>query len=208
VGGDRTTEGKAPNSAWAEFRPGQARGYRKALRVMHLAANLDGRYFTFCDTRGRSGIDAEERGQAGPSRAPSRMARLPVPIVVTITGEGAQAVRWRLLWGIAVNMLENSGIRYFPGGLRVDFWRDSGSGNAGGSAQDHGAGFSQLGIMMKLVPEPEEGAHLDHEGSAALLDSVLDRSLRDLLELTSPRAGRTTLRKNSPHGAVLQEVRR
>src|SRR5580704_13934484 len=65
-------------------------GYRKALRVMELAAKFGRPIFTFVDTQGAyPGIDAEERGQAEAiARNLREMARLPVPIVVTVTGEG------------------------------------------------------------------------------------------------------------------------
>jgi acetyl-CoA carboxylase carboxyl transferase subunit alpha len=76
---------------------GQAKpeGYRKALRVMHLAAKYGRPIFTFIDTPGAyPGIDAEERGQAEAiARNLREMVRLPVPIIVTITGEGGSGVR-------------------------------------------------------------------------------------------------------------------
>ena len=79
---------------------GQAKpeGYRKALRAMQLAAKFRRPIIVFVDTQGAyPGIDAEERGQAEAIAYNLReMARLPVPILVMITGEGAQAARWRL----------------------------------------------------------------------------------------------------------------
>jgi len=91
---------------------GQAKpeGYRKALRVMHLAAKFERPVFTFVDTPGAyPGIDAEERGQAEAiARNLREMARLPVPIVVTITGEGGSGGALAIAVGDRVNMLENS----------------------------------------------------------------------------------------------------
>jgi len=72
-------------------------GYRKALRVMKLAAKYGRPIFTFIDTQGAyPGLDAEERGQAEAIALNLReMARLPVPIIVTVTGEADPAARWR-----------------------------------------------------------------------------------------------------------------
>jgi len=83
---------------------GQAKpeGYRKALRVMHLARNLDGRFLRLWIRQGRIGNRRRgARTGRGHRRNLREMARLPVPIVVTITGEGGSAARWRLPWGTA-----------------------------------------------------------------------------------------------------------
>ncbi len=91
---------------------GQAKpeGYRKALRVMNLAAKFGRPIFTFIDTPGAyPGIDAEERGQAEAiARNLLEMARLPVPIVVTITGEGGSGGALAIAVGDRILMLENS----------------------------------------------------------------------------------------------------
>ena len=172
---------------------GQAKpeGYRKALRVMHLAAKFGRPVFTFVDTPGAyPGIDAEERGQAEAiARNLREMSRLPVPIVVTITGEGGSGGALAIAVGDRVNMLENSVYSVIsPEGCASILWRDSAKAEMAAEALKITArDLSQLGIIDEIVPEPEGGAHLDHEGSAALLDPVLDRSLRDLLALT-PRA--------------------
>src|SRR5580700_6291422 len=91
---------------------GQAKpeGYRKALRVMELAAKFNKPVFTFIDTQGAyPGIDAEERGQAEAIAKNLReMARLPVPIIVTVTGEGGSGGALAIAVGDRVNILENS----------------------------------------------------------------------------------------------------
>ena len=91
---------------------GQAKpeGYRKALRVMHIAAKFGRPILTFVDPPGAyPGLDAEERGQAEAiARNLREMARLPVPIVVTITGEGGSGGALAIAVGDRVNMLENS----------------------------------------------------------------------------------------------------
>jgi acetyl-CoA carboxylase carboxyl transferase subunit alpha len=169
---------------------GQAKpeGYRKALRVLNLAAKFGRPIFTFVDTPGAyPGIDAEERGQAEAIAKNLReMARLPVPIIVTITGEGGSGGALAIAVGDRVNMLENSVYSVIsPEGCASILWRDAAKAEIAAealkiTAQD----LSNLGIIDEIVPEPEGGAHVDHEASAALLDPVLDRSLRDLLALT------------------------
>jgi acetyl-CoA carboxylase carboxyl transferase subunit alpha len=169
---------------------GQAKpeGYRKALRVMHLAAKFSRPVLTFVDTPGAyPGIDAEERGQAEAiARNLREMARLPVPIVVTITGEGGSGGALAIAVGDRVNMLENSVYSVIsPEGCASILWRDSSKAEIAAKALKITArDLSQLGIIDEIIPEPEGGAHVDHEASAALLDPVLDRSLRDLLALS------------------------
>src|ERR1700724_140250 len=172
---------------------GQAKpeGYRRALRVMQLAAKFSRPILTFIDTPGAyPGIDAEERGQAEAiARNLREMARLPVPIVVTITGEGGSGGALAIGVGDRVNMLENSVYSVIsPEGCASILWRDSAKAEAAAEALKITArDLSQLGIIDAIIPETEGGAHVGNETSAALLDPVLDRSLRDLLAL-SPSA--------------------
>jgi len=169
---------------------GQAKpeGYRKALRVMQLAAKFSRPVLTFVDTPGAyPGIDAEERGQAEAiARNLREMARLPVPIVVTITGEGGSGGALAIAVGDRVIMLENSVYSVIsPEGCASILWRDSSKAEMAAEAlKITPRDLSQLGIIDEIIPEPEGGAHVDHEASAALLDPVLDRSLRDLLALS------------------------
>jgi len=155
---------------------------------MLLAAKFSRPVFTFVDTPGAyPGIDAEERGQAEAiARNLREMARLPVPIVVTITGEGGSGGALAIAVGDRVNMLENSVYSVIsPEGCASILWRDSAKAEMAAEAlKITPRDLSQLGIIDEIVPEPEGGAHVDHEASAALLDPVLDRSLRDLLALT------------------------
>ncbi|MGD0907183.1 MAG: acetyl-CoA carboxylase carboxyltransferase subunit alpha [Candidatus Acidiferrales bacterium] len=169
---------------------GQAKpeGYRKALRVMHLAAKFGRPVFTFIDTPGAyPGIDAEERGQAEAiARNLREMARLPVPIVVTITGEGGSGGALAIAVGDRVNMLENSVYSVIsPEGCASILWRDSTKAEAAAEALKITArDLNELGIIDEIIPEPEGGAHLDHEASAVSVGRALDRSLRELLSLT------------------------
>jgi acetyl-CoA carboxylase carboxyl transferase subunit alpha len=169
---------------------GQAKpeGYRKALRVMQLAAKFARPIFTFIDTPGAyPGIDAEERGQAEAiARNLREMARLPVPIVVTITGEGGSGGALAIAIGDQVNMLENSVYSVIsPEGCASILWRDAAKAEVAAEALKITArDLKDFGIIDEIIPEPEGGAHLDHEASAAALGSVLDDTLRDLSRLT------------------------
>jgi acetyl-CoA carboxylase carboxyl transferase subunit alpha len=170
---------------------GQAKpeGYRKALRVMRLAAKFGRPIFTFVDTPGAyPGIDAEERGQAEAiARNLREMARLPVPIIVTITGEGGSGGALAIAVGDRVNMLENSIYSVIsPEGCASILWRDAAKAEVAAEALKITArDLKKLGIIDEIVPEPDGGAHLDHEAAASLLGRVLDRSLRELSRLTT-----------------------
>jgi acetyl-CoA carboxylase carboxyl transferase subunit alpha len=156
-------------------------GYRKALRVMKLAAKYGRPIFTFIDTQGAyPGLDAEERGQAEAIALNLReMARLPVPIVVTVTGEGGSGGALAIAVGDRVNILENSFYSVIsPEGCAAIMWRDSTKAETAAVALKITAkDLKELGIIDEIVPEPEAGAHTDYEESARLLDIVLDRQL-------------------------------
>jgi acetyl-CoA carboxylase carboxyl transferase subunit alpha len=156
-------------------------GYRKALRVMHLAAKFGRPIITFVDTQGAyPGIDAEERGQAEAiARNLREMARLPVPIIVTVTGEGGSGGALAISVGDRVNVLENSFYSVIsPEGCAAILWRDSSKAETAAAALKITAkDLKELGIVDEIVREPEGGAHLDPEEAANLLGEVLDREL-------------------------------
>jgi acetyl-CoA carboxylase carboxyl transferase subunit alpha len=156
-------------------------GYRKALRVMKLAAKYGRPIFTFIDTQGAyPGLDAEERGQAEAIALNLReMARLPVPIIVTVTGEGGSGGALAIAVGDRVNILENSFYSVIsPEGCAAIMWRDSAKAETAAVALKITAkDLKELGIVDEIVPEPEAGAHSDYEATAKQLDSVLDHQL-------------------------------
>jgi len=162
-------------------------GYRKALRVMQLAAKFNRPVFTFIDTPGAyPGMDAEERGQAEAiARNLREMARLPVPIVATVTGEGGSGGALAIAVGDRVNILENAIYSVIsPEGCASIMWRDATKAELAAEALKITArDLHEMGLVDEIVPEPEGGAHLDHEAAAALLDPVLERSLRELQAL-------------------------
>jgi acetyl-CoA carboxylase carboxyl transferase subunit alpha len=172
---------------------GQAKpeGYRKALRAMQLAAKYRRPIFVFVDTPGAyPGIDAEERGQAQAIAHNIReMSRLPVPIVVAITGEGGSGGALAIAVGDRVLMLENSIYSVIsPEGCASIMWRDSTKAELAAEALKITApDLLQLKLVDEIVPEPEGGAHTDHQATAKLLEPVLSRALDELSRL-SPEA--------------------
>lgn len=160
-------------------------GYRKALRVMQLAAKFSRPVLCFVDTPGAyPGIDAEERGQGEAiARNLREMARLPVPIIVTVTGEGGSGGALAIAVGDKVNILENSFYSVIsPEGCASIIWRDAAKAETAAEAMKITAkDLREQGIVDEIVPEPDGGAHADHEAAARILDDVLERQLVTLV---------------------------
>ena len=156
-------------------------GYRKALRVMELAAKFGRPILTFIDTPGAyPGIDAEERGQGEAiARNLREMARLPVPIIVTVTGEGGSGGALAIAVGDRVNILENGFYSVIsPEGCASIIWRDSTKAETAAIAMKiMSSDLKDLGIVDEIIPEPDGGAHSDHEAAAKLFGDVLERQL-------------------------------
>jgi acetyl-CoA carboxylase carboxyl transferase subunit alpha len=189
---------------------GQAKpeGYRKALRLMNLAAKFGRPIFTFVDTPGAyPGIDAEERGQAEAiARNLREMARLPVPIIVTITGEGGSGGALGIAVGDSINILENGIYSVIsPEGCASILWRDAAKAEIAAQAlRITASDLRDLGIVDEVVPEPEGGAHLDHEGTARLLDPFLARALDNAASLSVPDMLRRRYQKFRRMGQFLE----
>jgi acetyl-CoA carboxylase carboxyl transferase subunit alpha len=168
---------------------GQAKpeGYRKSLRVMKLAAKFRRPIFVFIDTPGAyPGVDAEERGQAEAIAHNLReMSRLPVPIVVTITGEGGSGGALAVAIGDRILMLENSVYSVIsPEGCASILWRDAAKAEIAAEAlKITSLDLLRLKLIDELVAEPDGGAHYDHASAARLLDASLKRALEELSQL-------------------------
>jgi acetyl-CoA carboxylase carboxyl transferase subunit alpha len=170
------------------FGQSKPEGYRKALRAMQIAAKYRRPVFVFVDTPGAyPGIDAEERGQAEAIAHNIReMSRLPVPILVTITGEGGSGGALAIAVGDRVMMLENSIYSVIsPEGCASIMWRDSTKAELAADALKITApDLLRLKLVDEIVPEPEGGAHTDHTVTAKLLAPVLLRALDELSPLS------------------------
>jgi acetyl-CoA carboxylase carboxyl transferase subunit alpha len=162
-------------------------GYRKALRVMQLAAKFKRPIISFVDTPGAyPGLDAEERGQAEAIAFNLReMARLRTPIVVCITGEGGSGGALAIAVGDRVNMLEHSVYSVIsPEGCASILWRDAGRAEQAAIAMKITAtDLREFGIVDEVLPEPAGGAHVDPEALFKTVDEVLQRQLAELSAL-------------------------
>ena len=165
-------------------------GYRKALRIMRMAAKFQRPIFAFVDTPGAyPGIDSEERGQAEAIAHNLReMVRISVPIIVTVAGEGGSGGALAIAIGDRILMLENSVYSVIsPEGCASITWRDSSKAELAAealklTAQD----LRGLGIVDEVVSEPPGGAHTDPEGMAQRLDPVFREILQELRALPVP----------------------
>jgi len=159
-------------------------GYRKAVRIMHLAEKFQRPLLTFVDTPGAyPGKGAEERGQAEAIAASLRtMARLSVPIVVTVTGEGGSGGALAIAVGDRVLMLEHAVYSVIsPEGCAAILWSDQGKAKDAARAMRITApDLRDLEIIDGIVPEPPGGAQADHARQAAILDEHLAWALDDL----------------------------
>ena len=159
-------------------------GYRKAVRVMELAEKFDRPIFTFIDTPGAyPGRGAEERGQAEAIAHSLRvMARLRVPIVVTVTGEGGSGGALAIAVGDRVLMLEHSVYSVIsPEGCAAILWSDQGKARDAARAMRVTApDLRELEIIDDIVPEPPGGAQADPGRQAQILDEYLSGALAEL----------------------------
>ena len=166
-------------------------GYRKALRVMQIAQKFSRPILTFIDTPGAyPGLGAEERGQAEAiARNLREMARLQVPIIATITGEGGSGGALAIAVADRVLMMENAIYSVIsPEGCASIMWRDAAKRDVAAQAlRITSKDLSELGCIDEIVPEPDNGAHGDHDAAAKLLDAVLWKHLEELLKVPASR---------------------
>ena len=159
-------------------------GYRKALRAMQMAEKFSRPVFTFIDVTGANpGLGAEERGQAEAIALNLReMARLQVPIVTIITGEGGSGGALAIAVSDRVLMMENAIYSVIsPEGCASIMWRDSSKKELAAEALRITApDLEELGCIDAIVPEPDGGAHADQDGAAKLVDEALLKNLSEL----------------------------
>jgi len=167
----------------------QPEGYRKALRVMRLAEKFHRPILTFVDTNGAyPGVDAEKRGQAEAIAYNLReMARLGVPVIATVTGEGGSGGALAIAVGNRVLMMENAVYSVItPEGCASITWRDANlKARASAALKPTAQDLLRLGLIDEVVPEPGGGAHLDAAAAAQLLGDALARHLDQLTSLSA-----------------------
>jgi acetyl-CoA carboxylase carboxyl transferase subunit alpha len=159
-------------------------GYRKALRAMQMAEKFERPILTFIDTPGAyPGLGAEERGQAEAiARNLREMARLEVPIIATVTGEGGSGGALAIAVADRVLMMENTVYSVIsPEGCASIMWRDAGKREVAAQAlRITPKDLMELGCIDEIVSEPAGGAHADHDAAAGLLASSLQKHLAEL----------------------------
>ena len=162
-------------------------GYRKALRLMKLAEKFHVPIVTFIDTPGAwPGLGAEERGQSEAiARNIFEMSQLAVPVIATVIGEGGSGGALALGVADRVLMLENAVYSVISvEGCAAILWKDSKSLDAKERAAKAlrltAPDLMELRVIDEIVPEPEGGAHTNHDATAVTLKSTLVRLLDDL----------------------------
>ncbi|QKW05055.1 acetyl-CoA carboxylase, carboxyltransferase subunit beta [Streptomyces sp. NA04227] len=181
-------------------------GYRKAARLMRMAAKLGLPVVTLIDTPGASpGADCEKGGQAVAIAENLRlMSRLPVPVVAVVTGEGGSG--GALALGVADRVLVSVNGIYSvisPEGCAAILWKEPEAAPAAAAALRLDAReLLRLGIVDGVVPEPEGGAHRDHGAAAARLGTALHEALAELAGLPSERLLRERRDRFHRFGAV------
>ncbi|MFO1214895.1 MAG: acetyl-CoA carboxylase carboxyltransferase subunit alpha [Burkholderiaceae bacterium] len=173
--------------ALRNFGMARPEGYRKALRLMKLAEKFSLPIFTFVDTPGAyPGIGAEERGQSEAiGRNIFEMARLEVPIITTIIGEGGSGGALAISVADQVLMLQYAVYSVIsPEGCASILWKTAERASEAADALGITAHrLKALGVIDKIVNEPVGGAHRDARQMAVTLKRALNDALRQLLDL-------------------------
>ncbi len=171
----------------ANFGMAHPEGYRKAMRQMKLAEKFGRPILTFIDTPGADcGVSAEERGQGQAIAANLRdMMGLKVPIVSVILGEGGSGGALGIACANRVLMMENATYSVIsPRGFASILWKDaSREKDAARILRMTAEDLLAFGIIDGIIPEPQGGAHTDHEASALALKEKISENLQSLLEI-------------------------
>lgn len=166
-------------------------GYRKARRLVEMAARFRRPILTLIDTSGAyPGIGAEERGQSEAiGQSLLAMSRAPVPIIATVIGEGGSGGALALGVANRVLMLEHAVYSVItPEGCASILWKDSARApEAAARLKLTATDLYRLGVIDEVISEPLGGAHRDHDASAAAVEECVARHL-DALSAMSPEA--------------------
>ena len=164
-------------------------GYRKAMRLMELADRHSFPLISLVDIPGAyPGVAAEQHGQGGAiARAQALMARIAVPTVACVVGEGGSGGAIATALADKVLMQENAIYTVIsPEGCAAILWRDAGEAKKAAAAfKPDAVHCLELGVVDGIVPEPEGGAHTDPDAAARFLGESLQEAL-DELESVAP----------------------
>ena len=174
-------------------------GYVKAMRVMEIAGRFGFPVVTLVDTPGAyPGVAAEQHGQGGAiARSQAVMTRLGVPTVACIIGEGGSGGAVAIAVADRVLMQENAIYSVItPEGCAAILWRDAGQAKKAAAAfKPDALHCLELGVVDLVVPEPEGGAQVDHDGAAALLKAAIVEALDELEEIPGDELRRSRREK-------------
>src|SRR6266699_1905838 len=170
-------------------------GYRKAMRLLELAERNRFPLISLVDIPGAyPGVAAEQHGQGGMiARSQALMARLGVPIVTCVIGEGGSGGAIATAVADRVLMQENAIYTVIsPEGCAAILWRDSGQApKAAAAFKPDAIHCLELGVIDTIVPEPEYGAHTDYDEAARLLGEALRDALDELEPIPADELKRT-----------------
>jgi acetyl-CoA carboxylase carboxyl transferase subunit alpha len=164
-------------------------GYRKALRLMNMAARFHLPLITFIDTPGAyPGVGAEERGQSEAiAKNLQVMSRLPSPVICTIIGEGGSGGALAIGVGDRVNILEYSTYSVIsPEGCASILWKDAANAEEAATALGITSDrLKNMGLVDEVIPEPLGGAHKGPDEVATRIGDCLEKQLDELEQKTS-----------------------
>jgi len=180
-------------------------GYRKALRMMKLAARFGAPVITLIDTAGAyPGLGAEERGQSEAlARNILEMAALPTPAVAVVIGEGGSGGALALGVADRVLMMENSVYSVItPEGCAAILWKDANQRERAADALKITAeDLLQLKVIDEVIAEPVGGAHVDPEAAGEALRDSLIRHVTELRKIRPEKLVRRRAEKYAAMGA-------
>ena len=163
-------------------------GYRKAMRLMELASKVGRPILTLLDTPGAyPGIDAEERGQAEAIAVNLReMARLEVPLIAVVIGEGGSGGALALGVGNRVYMMQNAVYSVItPESCAAIIYRDSAKApDAAAALKMTAPDMLKLGLVDHIIAEPAGGAQEDYDAAAASLGDAVTAGFAELGKLS------------------------
>ena len=179
-------------------------GYRKALRLMKMGSRFNMPIVCLIDTPGAfPGLGAEERGQAEAiARNLLEMSRLPVPIIVSVIGEGASGGALGIGVGDTILMMENCWYSVIsPEGCAAILWNDNAKSEIAAEAMKLTApDLLKLKVIDQIVPEPSGGAHWDPKTAAATLKEHILEALEALVGLPADQLIARRIRKYEQMG--------
>ena len=181
-------------------------GYRKALRLMKLAEKFKRPILCLIDTPGAyPGVDAEERGQAEAiARNLLEMAKLEVPVVAVVIGEGGSGGALALGVADRILMMENATYSVItPEGCASILWKDASQAPKAAAALKLTAPrLLELGIIDGIVKEPLGGAHSDFDAAAVALKEAIMKAFSELSELSAEQLVEERYQKFARMGRV------